>query len=978
MMPLTKFINKFGHFSIVVNLIILALLIFFKRFGIAETLGNFLLFLSMFVVFLQLLKLKSNKPALNQPGIFDKFLFVWWLGFVFAVILVFRSIFSSGPAVWGDAPYFYPESFKDFLSEPLAWESRGRLGVVNDLYWIYPLMLIYYGLGAVIGLSNDVIIRLVFYLPAIFFSFLSSWMFTRYFGFSPLVQMFSVFVYSLNTYFILLIDGGQVGVALAYGIFPLALLYLHKLVENRTSSQFFSSLALFMLLTISDVRFAVIAVFTLIVWIGFERLNSSRKIRSQQLKVLFYLFLASVALSLYWLIPAFVIEPTTGSGLRSDLKLISVLNPIFLFSPHWPLNEFGKIFPPPWYFAFLPLLIFSNIFFKKTKYASMVLINFLLFAFLVKGESGFLGGIYAWVVDTIPLGGAFRDSTKFFAPLLLFAGILIGLSVENLTQRMKKQIFARLLICLVFIYLLFLVYPAITGQMHGVLAVREFPGDIQIIADKISSEKGFLRTLWFPERHPLGFNSERKPALDAKTLVNLHPFASLNVGIIDRFNFLHNKQFLEWLDIFGIRYLIFSGDTRKVLPDEEKDKDWNNLLSLVEGTRGLDRVKWSTIFPVYQTERSKPRLFAVDKVFAVVGGDDIYQQLLDFDSKFSIGNQGFVFFEDGKFDPRSLQEISSNSLVLVFNQKEIKDLRLSFLSEFFQAPMDATRSQWALRSTDEYLKWKFELLVNEVATSEFDYGKGIAFSSQPNEELIFSLKAPEDSEYVLAVRHMSASESGLLRMSLVDQEDEISLSLPGRFNWYTKQIKLNAGHYDLALKNPGGFQVINVVALIPKRDWESGDKLTQNLLSKFLTSSNVKELTSLSNWYKISYKMVSPVKYDVEVSPKISWVVFTDNHHPKWILKTGSTDQLSYPFYSAVNGFYIGQNGLKDGKLFFKEQDKLRVAVGLSLISLVVLEGILLWIYYINKRSLISSRCSEIKQSLKFSLRSNYRRKKSV
>lgn len=944
----TGLIAKFGPIIIFINLFFLTLLIFFKHLGIAEALGNFILILSVFVV---VLRGFNNKYRISNRKFFlNGFLFPGLLGTIFAALLIFWAIFSPGPAVWGDAPYFYPETFKDFFAEPFVWESRGRLGVVNDLYWIYPLMFVYNGLGYLFGLNNDVVIRLVFYFPAIFSAFISSWLFARYFGFSLIVRIFTVITYALSTYFILLIDGGQVGVALAYGLFPLALLYLHKLLENRTSSQFFSSLTLFMLLTISDVRFAAIAVFTLVIWIGLEYLTTFRKIKWQQLKMLFYLLSATFFLSFYWLIPAFVIESTTGSGMRSDLKLISVLNPIFLFAPHWPLNEFGKIFPPPWYFGGIPLIIFSNIFFKKTKYGIILFLNFLFFTFLVKGDSGFLGGIYAWFIDTLPMGGAFRDSTKFFAPLLLFAGILIGLSVENIAQIFKKEILSKLVTVLIAAYLLFLISPAIGGRMNGVLKVREFPQDLQVIADKISSEKVFLRTVWFPERHPLAYSTEGKPALDAKTLVNLRPFASLNVGTIDKFNFLHNKQFLEWLDIFGIRYLIFSGDSRRVLPDQEKENDWKNLLNLTENISDLNRVSWDTTFPVYQTKSSKPRFFAVDKVFAVVGGDDIYQQLLDFDSKFSIGNQGFVFFEDGKFDPRSLQEVSSESVVLIFNQKEKKDLRFSFLSEFFQASMDATRSQWALRTTDEYLKWKFELLVNGVATSEFDYGKGIAFSSQPNEELVFGLNAARDGEYVLAVRHMSASESGLLRMSLVDQEEEIPRSTPGQFDWYTKQIKLNTGRYDLVLKNPSGYQVVNVVALIPKREWESGDKLTQNLLSKFSTGSNVKELTSLSNWYKISYKMVSPVEYNVEVSPKISWLVFTDNYHPKWILKTGSIDILSYPFYSAINGFYIGQNGLKDGKLFFEEQDKLRVAVGLSLISLVVLEGILIWIYYINYR----------------------------
>ena len=947
MLQVVRLATKFGPFIIFTNLIIVVFLIYSSHLGIAETLGNFLLFLTFFVLLLRKSSTQSEKSIQHQFS--NRFYFLFYSGIIIAGLLVFRAIFSAGPAVWGDAPYFYPETFRVFFSEPFVWESRGRLGVVNDLYWIYPLMFIYNGLGTLTGVSNDLVIRLVFYFPAIFLSFISPWFLTKYFGFSPLVRMFSVITYALSTYFILIVDGGQVGVVLAYGLFPLALLQLHKLMALGTVKQFFASLGFFMLLIISDVRFAAIAIFTLISWFGFDHFTSSRKIKIQKLKPLFYLLFISFLLSIYWVVPAFSIEATTGSGIRSDLKLISILNAIFIFSPHWPFNEFGKIFPPPWYFAVIPLLIFSNIFFKKTKYSFILLSNFLFFAYLVKGETGFLGGIYAWVVDTLPLGGAFRDSTKFFAPLLLFSGILIGLSVENLAGVFKKKLFSKLIVCFVFTYLLILIYPAITGKMHGVLSGREFPGEMQVIADKVSSEKEFLRTVWVPERHPLGFNSEGKPALDAKTLIHLRPFASLNVGDSDLFNFLHNKQFLQWMDIFGVKYLIFSGDTRRVLPDLEKDKDWSNLLNLASNIEGLNRVNWDLNLPIYQTKSYKPRFFAVDKVFAVIGGDDIYQKLIDSNEKFSIGNQGFIFFEDGKFNPGSLQNVSSDSLVIMFNQKEEKDLIFSFLSEFFQTPMNAEKSQWALRGTGEYLKWKYELLVNGIPTHEFDYGKGIAFSSQPNEELIFKLKVLRESEYILALRYMSASGSGALRVSMLGLEEEIPKNASGRFNWYIKQVKLNEGSFDLTVKNTGGFQVVNTAALIPAADWENAGNLTNELLAKFQKENNIIELASLGSRDEVSYKMISPVEYDVDTL-KNSWLIFSDNYHPGWSLKLEGEEMDVFPVYSAVNGFYVNKSGNKPAKVFFKEQDRLRIALSFSLASLSMLAVVSFWIYHIKRR----------------------------
>ncbi len=940
-------ISRSGAMVIFTSLILLFIFIFFKRFGFAKEFGNFILFISIFMISLQILKAKSKD---GKKYLFEKFLLLEWIVVIFSVILIFRSIFSIGPVVWGDAPYFYQERFKDFTLEPLVWESRGRLGVVNDLYFIYPLMFIYNLLGALFNLSNDLIIRLVFYFPAIFFSCLSPLLFTKYFGFSPLTRIFSVLLYSLNTYIILLIDGGQVGVALAYGIFPFALVNLHKLFKKQSFSQFFVSLVSLMLLVIADVRFAIIAALSFFIWIILEDRASFLRNGLKSLKVFGLLFLAITLLCSYWLIPAFFIIPTTGAGARSSLELISVLNPLFLFSPHWPLNMFGKVSPPEWYFIGIPLLIFSNLFFRRDRQILVLILNFLLFVFLAKGNTGFFGSLYGGLIDHIPFGGAFRDPTKFFAPLMLYGGILIGMAVENLTQIIKKQLFGKAVVYLSLGYLIFLLYPALFGNMYGVLAGRQIPQDLQTIAEKISDETSFLRTAWFPERYPLAFSTEKKPALDAKTLVDLRPFASLNTGDSDKFNFLHNNQFLQWLDIFGIKYLIFSGDTRQVLPDKENEQDWDKLLKLVDSVEGLDKVDWRTNMAIYQTQRNKPRFFTVDKVFAVVGSDDIYQKLLEKDKNFSIGNQGFIFFEDGKFDPRSLQQFLDDSIVLIFNQKDKEDLQLSFLSEFFIPPIKALKSQWALRPTKEYLKWKFELLVNKVPTGEFDYGQGIAFSSQPNESLEFVFNAPHQDDYILVIRHMSASESDNLNISFTAKKDEIPNTSSGRFEWYVREFKLSAGQYNLIIENKKGFQVINVVGLIPKKEWEKANMLTEELMSKFpAINTNGGSFVSLSNWYNINYKMVSPGEYNLEVPSSGRWLVFTDTYHSKWNFREDDVSLPPYPFYSAINGFYIQQNN-KSGKILFTDQKKIRYAIGFSMFFLVTFTGIFIWNYSKGRR----------------------------
>lgn len=906
-----RLISKFGHFIIFLGFFFLGILIFLGRFAFAEVFANYFLLLLTLIVFLQMLKLKGYVP--DQRRFFSKLNLWAGLAIIITVVFVFRPFFLPGPVVWGDAPYFYPEAFKVLTFEPLVWESRGRLGVVNDLYWIYPLMLVYRVFSEFLGLGNDAIIRLLFYFPAVFFSVLSPWLLCRYFRFSQTVCIFSSFVYVLNTYFILVLDGGQVGVALAYALFPFALLQLNKLVAQRTILQFLKSLISFMLLVVADVRFAAIAVFTFILFVVFGHIASLYKINSQHFKTFVIFVFVVLALSSYWLVPSLSLEPTTNLGAGPGLQLVSALHPLFLFSPHWPLNEFGRVSPPTAIFMGIPLLIFSNFLFKKDHRVLFFTFCFLLFVFLAKGSSGLFSNIYAWGVDTVPFGGAFRDSTKFFAPLLIFSGILIGLSVQNLQAFFKENhVLSKIAVGLVFFYLIFLVAPAILGNMRGVLSGRGFPQDIKIIADKFSGKSGFFRTLWFPERHPLAFHTEEKVALDAKELINLRPFASLNVGTFDRFNFLHNESYVDLLKFFGIKYLVFSGEQRKTLTMEEK-KDWNNLLQLVSTSPAVVRKDWGINFPVYEVEQPYSRIFTTDKLLVVIGPDDIYDK---------IGGKPAVFVEDGKFNIKNLEDISGDAAVLIFNKKTKEDLAMSLLQQYFVSPLSSNENEWATYRANDYLTWKYQLLIRGTKTSEFDYNQGIFFSTVKGETVRFNFSVPQSGEYIFAARKMSKS---------------------GNFKWIVeKELFLNEGRWDKEFVNETGAEVLNTTALIPKNEWVKAHRLASEITDRFQIIK-LDEIGGLGNVMDIPFEMANPVLYKVNPKTPVNWVIFTDSWNPLWFARSGQKLTYPLPIYSVVNGFYVAD--WDSFEIVFGGQENVRWGIYISTVSILLLAVIFFWNY---------------------------------
>lgn len=857
--------------------------------------------------------------------------FAFFVGLAIPALFVFKSLILPGPAVWGDAPYFYPQALRELASGPYAWASFGNnFGATNSFLWIYPLMFLYGLLHALFGLNNDVIIRLLFYIPAVTLSFGGPVLFARYLGFSRIVQFFASLIYALNTYFLLVVDGGQIGVALAYGLFPLALLHLRKLTVRPSFIQFFGSLAIFSSLVVSDVRFAAIAVFTLALWLFVDHF-AVRRYEAKGMRFLFLLALTTIALSLYWLIPVSKLGTETLSSDVSKLQLLSLLNSLFLFQPHWPLNEFGKVFPPPFYFAGIPLLVFGGLFWIKDKKIWSIALLVLIFAFLVKGETPPFGGIYSWVVD-LPFGSAFRDSTKFFVPLLLFAGVLIGTTGETIGKLLKNYptLLHRGVGLLGCLYLFFLVHPAILGNLNGVLAGREFPRDFKAIYQELAREENFLRTAWFPERSPFAFHIEEKPALDAKYLVDERPFASINVGTFDAFNFLYNDQYLDWFDLLGIKYLVFSGDPRKLSLNQEEREDWRTLLNLVAGKNELEKVEWGTTFPIYKVPTTKPHIFGVSKLVVVVGGDGIYQKIKDVNSNFSIGNQGFAFFEDGKFNPLSLQGLPKDSAILAFIGKDETDLAMSFLQEYFVSPSESLASEWAIRNANDYLRYKYEFLIKGVDIKEFDYSEGVAFSSVRGEKISWDLPVPYSGDYILAVR---------------------ALGNESIYSWDISDIYLERGIYLLTLTNDTDFKAVNVVALIPKEAWDKAKELARNFTGKFEVvrldePSGIERLISLTEdgkWQEVRHEMVSPVRYKTTVSESARWIVFTDTYDVEWKLIRGAEVAEPIPFYSMVNGFYVKPGG--NMELVFEGQKHVNQGVFMSGASLLSLAVIFLWFY---------------------------------
>jgi len=825
---------------------------------------------------------------------------VFWIFILIPVLLVFKNIFLGDLSTWGDAPFFYSEGLKELFSEPLTWVTRNTsLGGVNSILWISPIMFLMGALNKFLLLGSDSVIRILFYFPSILLSGVGTYLLARYLKLSRSVLFFAPLFYILNSYFILLVDGGQVGVVLAYSIFPLVILFGKKMLDRVSVLSFFLFLLSSFVLTVADPRILLVAYLTLFVWQVFENWK--------KITFLFLSVMLLTPLNFYWIFPVFKIK-TEALGLGvSSLQLSSLLNSLLLYAPHWPDNVFGKVVQPPFYFVFVPLLIFGGlIFVPRSGIRLRLTFLFLVFSFLAKGTTYPFGGIYSFLIN-LPFGFAFRDSSKFFIPLILFGGILIGETVD--TFRMKVKIFP----VLIYIYLLFLISPAFLGKLNFILGRRNTDSSFGIIYKNLNSDGGNFKTLWFPEKHPLTFEISEKSAVSARDLVLLTPIGVMNASN-DVFNFLNSPKYVDWLKILGVKYLFLPGDVRNIYPTKEEIKDWKTILTLVEKTPGIKKLDWGLSFPAYEIGGIYPEVYTVKDLVGVVGpalSANTYPLIPT------------LYFEDGKLNPSSLNGKSNDSLKLYFNGKSSDDLTMSFLQKYFVSPSDSISSQWAVYNQSQYLNAKYELLIRGYEYKDFDYGKGISFSTNRGETIKFKFKVPENGKYMLAAR-----------LGTFDKQN---------FHWILEEKTLTKGFFEYAYGNKSGFEVLNVVSLIPVKDFEAAQKQAGVFVKHFGVVTK-KDIVSQS-WKEVNLSPEGAMKYKLENNQEGYWIIFSQNYNSLWNFKKGIEYFESIPVYSMVNGFYV-EPDWGDLHIEFRGQEFFRwglwvtviTVLGLSIIFLVLVK----------------------------------------
>lgn len=471
--------------------------------------------------------------------------------YILFVGVVFRNWFSLSPLSAGDWEFHFPETLSEFFSFPQTWHIWLGNGIGLNLTFFMNLNSYSTSTTAffhnTLGVPWVLIERLLWFWPYVLISSFSAYRLARVLfpGIKKYYALIASAVYTLNTYPLMLVGGGQMGVALSYSLAPLTFSLLVDLIQSFRKKNLPSKSIIFSLLfsfqVLLDIRIAYVTLLVLVafgIWsflfVEKKSLNGAGKF------LLFTAVIPGVIVSLthlWWILPFIFSSENPLSSLgdiytsSKSIKFFSFADfshAISLLQPNWPENIFGKTsFLKPEFLIF-PILAFSGLFFiekkeKRTRLNVLFLsLIALVGAFLAKGANEPLGEIYVWFFDHIPGFYMFRDPTKWYVIIALCYSALIPFALSSIcnwlgskSQFKIQKYMSSAFLLVAFCWLLFTILPAFTGQLGGTFAKRSVPQEYIEYKDFMIEERNYGRALWVPQKNRYAFYSSIHPNTDA-------------------------------------------------------------------------------------------------------------------------------------------------------------------------------------------------------------------------------------------------------------------------------------------------------------------------------------------------------------------------------------------------------------------------------------------------------------------------------
>lgn len=893
------------------------------------------------------------------------------------IFWIFKSWFSWQPIAARDWFFLYPQNLKDRPWFPEIWGHRGwgGMGRVKPYNWSF-----FYSHGVVkilssLGLAWPVIEKLIWYWPyfplAIFSSvFLFKTLFpkNKFWFLAP-------FLFLLNTFSLIITSGGQMGVALAGALSPLTIALLIRGINLPLTARRRLIIALvFAFQLMLDPRVFYLTLLTSGFYFIFHFLTAAES-KTKLLKKYFQtgLFLGGVSLGLnfFWILPVVLIRgpllPATygESGWVQFLSFARFSGALSLLHPFWPENIFGKtyFFKPA--FLLFPILAFSSLLFLKNLKPktgknrtsrllgnrAILFFSFLAIggAFLAKGSNPPFGEVYLGFFKNFPGFNMFRDPIKFYLLVAWSYALLIPVGVAGIYQFLgslsdhfpkkswpkivKGKILANVFLLSLAGCFLLILKPVFLSEMKGTLERVKVPKDYQRLADFLSQDNSFGRSLWLPRRQTFGFSSSTHPPVWAEAFISAvrerRPFSSLLVDKYDSLSYLRHPAAREIFKILGLKYAIVPLDFREeiFLKNREYDpQQFQRRITALDQVSWLKKLEATLEIGLYQADFEARRFFPAKSTFFVVGADDFYATVSAW-PKVKLSDYSFYFLEQNLGEKPKPQKGD----FLVLNQKTKEDLTLSFLNQ------EETHSFYPFLKEKEFFGWEAIDLVNSTRTVGlgnigFDFGQNMVLSREGG-VFVFPFEVSQEGDYEIWMRVLANHLGGELQLTLNSGRRIKILTQEPEDGFVWKRLgngfSLSQGGHRLEIKNRRGLNALNLLAVLPKEKLEEYQKKAEEYLqgAEVLSFSGdreagIPEEILEKSLPQIDSQRLGTSRYLVNVknAQEPFWLIFSETFHPLWQVHLDQEKIAPIKVFNLINAFYIPQTGDFEFEVEFEAQ----------------------------------------------------------
>lgn len=867
---------------------------------------------------------------------------------IFILLFIFHTLFINSYLLANDLDYQFSDVLPKFLSMPFTWrdflvgDGLGEFTTFTLWSWPYALL---YGLLSKIGLDFSMLVKVLGVFPALLLGFYGMKKICSIYQIKGWACGIATLFYLSNTYILLLIDGGQIGLALAYGIVPLVFVSYKKYFEDHHTKNLFLSVGLTLILSFFDIRI-IFLVFLLILADAIQALIFKKGFLKYYLLAGFVTVVFLTGAHLFWILPSMLTKspqlPATYAreAQVSALSFANISHAFYMLQPHWPKNIFGMIDPVKPEFVFIPILVFLAPFLKKLDRSIFFwLIISVLSIILIKGTNEPFSQIYPLLFTHVPGFSFFRDPTKFFFLLALSYSILIGFTIREILNRPEiRPIIKKLFIAAILLYLITLIKPVFSNQTTGLFSKPEYLSEYLNLAGNIRNENNFSRILWVPKKTSLGYYSTLHPSLNAVDLARKRPFAAGVVGTYETLNFLREATFSgQLLGLAGVSRIVYPylDSKRDEINSDKVDYYYQflNQLSNLAWTNGRNK---SLPIPTIDLKEYQDRFFVVPNIWWIIGSDDLFKKSAE-NPSLKLSKNLLIFAEQYPDLGKSIDKLRGYKIVL--NKKTLIDLAASFINSgdiIFPATslgFAPNASGWWKRETADFISWR-DFLQNKYGldNQDFDLSGGWAIA-EGDKNLSINDKRVVNNRIILA-RAMESSRSGEL-VFLQDEKiiGKINTKLDNKqasnVRWFEVGKLLSSNN--LTIVTSGDINVINSLAMLSEDEWNQY-KIKSEKMQKQGLISNFDE-GKIGNSASLEYVRINPTKYRVNIQnlTQPGMLIFSENFDNLWKLDK----KAALPAYGFLNSFFIEKNG--DYMLEFEPQSYVPLGVILSSISIFLL-----------------------------------------